>query len=185
MGSILSLKLNLTLKVKVNCPKNNSDLNQGVLLSGPNLVILAWTVDELSLGQAHDWRTHRHTHIHAGNDNTRRPKLASGKKLAYGPAWQAALMTRLTIVSPALKRAVVFSNSSHVRNQVWGVCDICLLSSEWVIRFNGLSGDSGQRGHIVHISRVITAYTLESLSSLIQITTEQRTRSVSSGLSSN
>ena len=37
----------------------------------------------LSLGQAHDWRTHRHTHTythtHAGNDNIRRPKLASGK----------------------------------------------------------------------------------------------------------
>ena len=51
-------------------------------ISDPNLVILAWTVDELSHGQAHDWRTHRHTHIHthAGNDNTRRPKLASGKK---------------------------------------------------------------------------------------------------------
>ena len=54
-------------------------------ISDPNLVILAWTVDELSHGQAHDWRTHRHTHTHthththAGNDNTRRPKLASGK----------------------------------------------------------------------------------------------------------
>ena len=30
MGSILSLKLNLTLKV--NRPQNNKDLNQGVLL---------------------------------------------------------------------------------------------------------------------------------------------------------
>ena len=53
-------------------------------ISDPNLVILAWTVDELSHGQAHDWRTHRHTHIHThthtGNDNTRRPKLASGNK---------------------------------------------------------------------------------------------------------
>ena len=51
--------------------------------SGSNLVILAWTVDELSLGQAHDWRTHRHTdtQTHAGNDNTRRPKLASGNKI--------------------------------------------------------------------------------------------------------
>ena len=57
----------------------------------PNLVILAWTGDELSRGQASayrtnrrtdgltDWRTHRPTD--AGNDNTRRPKLASGKKL--------------------------------------------------------------------------------------------------------
>ena len=33
-------------------------------ISGPNLVILAWTVDELSHGQAHDRRTHRHTHTY-------------------------------------------------------------------------------------------------------------------------
>ena len=44
----------------------------------PNLVILAWTGDELSRGQASAYRTHRQTD--AGNDNTRRPKLASGKK---------------------------------------------------------------------------------------------------------
>ena len=49
---------------------------------GPNLVILAWTGDELSRGQASayrtqtDGRTHRQTD--AGNDNTRRLKLASG-----------------------------------------------------------------------------------------------------------
>ena len=48
--------------------------------SGPNLVILAWTGDELSRRQAHDYRTYRHTQPDAGNDNTRRPKLASGKK---------------------------------------------------------------------------------------------------------
>ena len=45
---------------------------------GPNLVILAGTGPELSRRQASDWHTHRHTD--AGNDNTRRPKLASGKK---------------------------------------------------------------------------------------------------------
>ena len=33
--------------------------------------------------------------------------------------------------------------------------------SEWVIKFNGLSGDGGV--HIFNISRVIIAYTLESL----------------------
>ena len=50
-------------------------------ISGPNLVILAETGDELSRGQARDWRTDGHTHrqTDAGNDNTRRPKLASGK----------------------------------------------------------------------------------------------------------
>ena len=31
MGQILTLKLNLTLKVKVNHPQNNRDLNQGLL----------------------------------------------------------------------------------------------------------------------------------------------------------
>ena len=52
---------------------------------GPNLVILAWTGTELSRGQTidrhTDWHTHTDTHTHtdAGNDNTRRPKLASGK----------------------------------------------------------------------------------------------------------
>ena len=48
-------------------------------ISGPNLVILAWTVDELSLGQAHDWRTHRHTHIHTHTRWQRQyPKAKTG-----------------------------------------------------------------------------------------------------------
>ena len=29
-----------------------------------------------------DGQTHAHTHTHAGNDNTRRPKLASGKNVS-------------------------------------------------------------------------------------------------------
>ena len=43
-------------------------------ISDPNLVILAWTVDELSHGQAHDWRTHRHTHIHTHTQATTIPE---------------------------------------------------------------------------------------------------------------
>ena len=35
--------------------------------------------DELSSGQARDWYTHTHRPTDAGDDNTRRPKLASGK----------------------------------------------------------------------------------------------------------
>ena len=48
---------------------------------GLNLVILAWTGDEVSRGQASDYRTHGRTDTQtdAGNDNTRRPKLTSGK----------------------------------------------------------------------------------------------------------
>ena len=50
-----------------------------------NLVILAWTGLELSRGQASDWHTDWHTD--AGNDNTRRPKLASGKKRTKPRVW--------------------------------------------------------------------------------------------------
>ena len=63
MGSILSLKLNLTLKVKVNCPPKTIGIWTKVFcFSGPNLVILAWTGDELLCGQASDWYTHTHRH---------------------------------------------------------------------------------------------------------------------------
>ena len=37
-------------------------LTKVVYISGPNLVILAETGDELSRGQARDWRTDGHTH---------------------------------------------------------------------------------------------------------------------------
>ena len=62
-------------------PKTIGILTKVFYTYGPNLVILAWMGDELSRGQAWwrtdvltDWRTD------AGNDNTRRPILASGKK---------------------------------------------------------------------------------------------------------
>ena len=47
---------------------------------GPNLVILAETGHELACGQLRvDAHIRTHTQTDAGNDNTRRPKLASGK----------------------------------------------------------------------------------------------------------
>ena len=45
--------------------------------SEPNLVTITWTSHKLSRGQASDW--HTHTRADTGNDNTRRPKLVSGK----------------------------------------------------------------------------------------------------------
>ena len=60
-------------------PKTIGNLTKVFCFSGPNLVILAWTGHELPSGQASDWYTHTHTHTDTGNDNTRRPKLASGK----------------------------------------------------------------------------------------------------------
>ena len=61
-------------------PKTIGILTKVFYTYGPNLVILAWTGDELSRGQTcgrTDWRTDWRTD--AGNDNTRRPILASGK----------------------------------------------------------------------------------------------------------
>ena len=62
--------------------KTIGTLTKVFCIFGPNLVILAWTGPELSRGQASDWHTETHTHRDAGNDNTRRPKLASGKNEA-------------------------------------------------------------------------------------------------------
>ena len=60
-------------------PKTIRILTKVFYSYGPNLVILAWRGDELSqVITAHtDGRTD--TQTDAGNDNTRRPKLASGK----------------------------------------------------------------------------------------------------------
>ena len=66
-------------------PKTTGILTKVSYTFGPNLAILAWTGLELSRGQASDWRTdwhthtQTHTHTDAGDDNTRRQKLASGK----------------------------------------------------------------------------------------------------------
>ena len=64
-------------------PKTIGILTKVFYIYGPNLVILAETGHELSRGQARDWHTdgHTHTQTDAGNDNTRRPILASGKKV--------------------------------------------------------------------------------------------------------
>ena len=65
--------------------KTIGTLTKVFCIFGPNLVILAWTGPELSRGQASDWQTDRQTNrqTDAGNDNTRRPKLASGKNLNH------------------------------------------------------------------------------------------------------
>ena len=62
-------------------PKTIGILTKVFYTYGANLVILAWTGVELSRGQASDYRTdgRTDTQTDAGNDNTRRPKLASGK----------------------------------------------------------------------------------------------------------
>ena len=68
-------------------PKTIETLTKVFCIFVPNVAILAWTGPKLSRGQASDWHTDWHTHTHtdthtdAGDDNTRRPKLASGKNM--------------------------------------------------------------------------------------------------------
>ena len=69
------------MTVKVNHPQNNRDLYQGLLhlwskFGDPSLN--GWRV----IARTSSWLTHRRTDTQtdAGNDNTRRPKLALGKK---------------------------------------------------------------------------------------------------------
>ena len=64
-------------------PQNNRALNQDLWhlwskFGDPSLN--GWWVIVRTNSWLMDTRTHTHIHTHAGNDNTRRPKLASGKK---------------------------------------------------------------------------------------------------------
>ena len=64
MGWILTLKLNLTFKVKINHPpKTIGAVTKVFYTYGPNLVILAWTGDELSRGQAYNFISHFTGHV--------------------------------------------------------------------------------------------------------------------------
>ena len=78
--------VNLAFQVKFDLegqgqspPKTIGTLTKLFCTFCPNLVVLAWTRRDLWRGQARGWRTHTQTDTHTGNDNTRRPKLASGK----------------------------------------------------------------------------------------------------------
>ena len=61
-------------------PKTIGILTKVFYTYGLNLVILAWTGDELSRGQARGYRTHRRTDRQMQPTTIWRPKLASGKK---------------------------------------------------------------------------------------------------------
>ena len=73
---------------------------------GLNLVILARTGDELSRRQACGYHTHRRTQrqTDAGNDNTRRPKLASGKNHNKKVWWFFHPITWIVIYCLSLRK---------------------------------------------------------------------------------
>ena len=80
MGKIFTFNLNFTLKVIVDCrppPPPPPKKKKVFCICGPNLVILAWTILELS--RTSDWCTHTHTDTRTGaSNNTQRPKLVLG-----------------------------------------------------------------------------------------------------------
>ena len=60
-------------------PKTIGILTKVCYTYGPNLVILAWTGDELSHGQASDYRTHRRTDTQTDRRSQRQyPKAKTG-----------------------------------------------------------------------------------------------------------
>ena len=71
------LKLNLTYQAR-STPRIIGMLTMVFCTSGPNLVILAWTGDELSRGQASDWCTHRRTHRQTQATTIRKAKTGLG-----------------------------------------------------------------------------------------------------------
>ena len=85
----------------------------------PNLVVLAWTGDDLSRGQTWwrtDWRTD------AGNDNTRRPILASGKiiEICYlGTNWQHVSIGSDNGLAQFRPQAIVWTNADLIHYRIY------------------------------------------------------------------
>ena len=82
-GVNFDIEVKFDLEVQGQSPPKTAGILTKVFYTyGLNFVILAWTGDELSRGQTWwrtDWRTDGRTD--AGNDNTRRPILASDKNV--------------------------------------------------------------------------------------------------------
>ena len=97
-------------------PKTIEILTKVFYIYGPNLVILAETGHELSRGQARDWHTDGHTHrqIDAGNDNTRRPILASGKNGLSPLKHQAIIWINESLLLDSWKHISVKENTREI-----------------------------------------------------------------------
>ena len=96
--------------------------------SDPNLVILAWMGQELSHGQA-QWGMDRHRQTDAGNNNTRRPKLASGNKKSSGiEYWKYSIYSKLELIHGAsTNRQVMWHKVTLVNPRE----DVMQLSTLW------------------------------------------------------
>ena len=107
-------------------PKTTGSLTKVFWISEPNLVILAWSGDELWCGQAWGWhiRTHMNTNTQtdAGNDNTWRPKLTWGKK--------CMCLLLLLLLSLSLSSSLSSSSSSQL---LILLCNLCMYHATNII----------------------------------------------------
>ena len=67
--------------------------------SEPNLVILAWTGDELSCGQASDWHTHTQATTIPGGQNWPRVKKKNAHGVRLGLPWAIDNCTRSSSIT--------------------------------------------------------------------------------------
>ena len=124
-------------------PKTIGILTKVFYTYGANLVILAWTGVELSRGQASDYRTHGRTDTQtdAGNDNTRRPKLASGKNYTRFSVyfWSKSVLYSQWLcnygdVPKCLKYLKSCVIKEYTKVVIWEVC-ILSTSQGWCMWF--------------------------------------------------
>ena len=105
-------------------PKTIRILTKVFCFSGPNLVILAWTGDELSCRQGSDWYTHRHRHTQAttipGGQNWPRVKMGycgQEKNEVIRGKWQA----NHTYTSKAKEHLMIWKCLTHYWPFVRGI----------------------------------------------------------------
>ena len=84
------IKLNLTYQAR-STPKITEILTKVFCTFGPNLVILVWTGDELSRGQASAYRTHGRTDGHTD-------RRTQATTIPEGQNWPRVKMTRSLVV---------------------------------------------------------------------------------------
>ena len=128
-------------------PKTIGILTKVICTSGPNLTIRSWTGDRLS-----------HIHTRAGNDNTQRPKLASGKKRNIKRKYKTR---KLSQKNPIQNETNSFHRSSnricqhyvYVKSQYWSTMQkdkaqlrhvLCCVKLTNPLSFSGGGGGGGQ-----------------------------------------
>ena len=84
-------------------------------------------------------------------------------------SWQYVIIGSNNSLVPNRQQAIIWTNVGQVYWRIYSSLGPNELTSEW-LNLMAFLGTADSKVHIVHINGVIIAYTLESLSSLTQIT---------------